>query len=139
MRRHSSRHVPHQLNELNVTPLLDLAFVLLIIFVIATQSLEYGLNLSLPEGGQPDRNLKPEIVRTIEVDPGGRYLYQTQPVTIDLMEQKLVEDFKSNTNLVVFLRVDKDASAESLFRVTDMCTRNQIYRFSWRAKPLDQP
>lgn len=137
MRRRTARHVQHQLNELNVTPLLDLAFVLLIIFVIATQTLEHGLNLSLPTGGSADKNLKPETVRTIEIDPGGRYLYQSESISLESLEQKLVADFQSNSNIVVFLRVDKDASTESLFKVTDMCTRNNINRFSWRAKPVE--
>lgn len=135
MRRYSARRQAHTLNELNVTPLLDLAFVLLIIFVIATQTLEQGMNLSLPTGGQADTRVKPEMTRTIEIDPGGRLMYQSQAIDLNALEQKLVADYQKNTNIVVFLRVDKDASTESLFKVTDMCTRNNINRFSWRSKP----
>lgn len=136
MKRRSARQ-SHALNELNVTPLLDLAFVLLIIFVIATQTLEHGLNIALPQGGQSDKEVKKELVRTVEIDPGGNLVYQSQPITLETLEQTLVADYAKNPELVIFLRVDKDASAESLFQVTDMCTRNNMLRFSWRSKPND--
>jgi biopolymer transport protein ExbD len=56
MRRFSQRSHLVTLSEINITPLLDLAFVLLIIFVITTPLLEQSINLKLPRGGQPDQN-----------------------------------------------------------------------------------
>ena len=50
MRRFSDRHQLHTLSELNVTPLLDLAFVLLIIFMITTPLMENSTDLVLPSG-----------------------------------------------------------------------------------------
>lgn len=59
MRRFSQRSHLVTLSEINITPLLDLAFVLLIIFVITTPLLEKGLNLNLPKvSGQSDRKLE---------------------------------------------------------------------------------
>ena len=55
MRRFSQRSPLVTLSEINITPLLDLAFVLLIIFVITTPLLEQSINLKLPRGGQPDK------------------------------------------------------------------------------------
>ena len=55
MRRFSQRSALVTLSEINITPLLDLAFVLLIIFVITTPLLEQSINLKLPKGGQPDQ------------------------------------------------------------------------------------
>ena len=48
MRRYSQRTTLSTLSEINVTPLLDLAFVLLIIFIITTPLLENSVNLSIP-------------------------------------------------------------------------------------------
>ncbi len=138
MKRYASRHQAHSLNELNVTPLLDLAFVLLIIFVIATQTIEHSVDLSLPEGGDSQENLKPEIVKTVEIAPGGGLAYESKKVDIGELETQLVSDYKANTNIVVFLRVDKDAAYKSFFEVTDMCTRNGIVRFSLRAEPDEE-
>ena len=49
MRRFSERNSLVTLSDINITPLLDLAFVLLIIFMITTPLLEQGLNLNLPD------------------------------------------------------------------------------------------
>ena len=68
MRRFSQRNSLVTLSDLNVTPLIDLAFVLLIIFMITTPLLEQGLSLDLPDGGQPDRALKEEDIRSGESD-----------------------------------------------------------------------
>ena len=55
MRRFSQRSHLVTLSEINITPLLDLAFVLLIIFVITTPLLEQSINMKLPVGGKPDQ------------------------------------------------------------------------------------
>ena len=55
MRRFSQRNSLVTLSDLNVTPLIDLAFVLLIIFMITTPLLEQELSLGLPDVGQPAR------------------------------------------------------------------------------------
>ena len=56
MRRFSQRNSLVTLNDINITPLLDLAFVLLIIFIITTPLLEKGLDINLPSGsGQAEK------------------------------------------------------------------------------------
>ena len=71
MRRFSQRSSLVTLSEINITPLLDLAFVLLIIFVITTPLLEQSINLKLPRGGQPDQRIEKRNVRTVEVSVTG--------------------------------------------------------------------
>ena len=74
MRRFSQRNALVTLSEINITPLLDLAFVLLIIFVITTPLLEKGLELHLPKvDGQTDTQVRKEDVRTVEINPQGYY------------------------------------------------------------------
>src|SRR5881296_3772090 len=73
MRRFSQRSHLVTLSEINITPLLDLAFVLLIIFIITTPLLEKGLPLNLPKGGQTDSKVEKKDIRTVEVGPQGIY------------------------------------------------------------------
>ena len=68
MRRFSQRNALVTLNDINITPLLDLAFVLLIIFIITTPLLENGLSMNLAPGGQADTKLVKENIRTVEID-----------------------------------------------------------------------
>ena len=83
MRRFSQRNSLVTLSDLNMTPLIDLAFVLLIIFMITTPLLEHGLSVDLPEGGQPDRPLDKNDIRTIEVDRSGGYMLDNQSLSLD--------------------------------------------------------
>ena len=135
MRRFSQRNSLVTLSDLNVTPLIDLAFVLLIIFMITTPLLEQGLSLDLPDGGQPDRALKKEDVRTVEVDKAGGYMLDGEKMTLDQIEQKLVDDHRYNPNLLVFVRADHAGSYWSVVAVLNRCKQNEITRVSLRTEP----
>ena len=76
MRRFSQRNALVTLSEINITPLLDLAFVLLIIFIITTPLLEQSIPMSPPKGGAPDRPRDKRDVRTVEISSKGRLLLQ---------------------------------------------------------------
>src|SRR6188474_1896776 len=108
MRRFSQRSSLVTLSEINITPLLDLAFVLLIIFVITTPLLEQGLNMNLPPGGAADTKVIKDNVRTVEIDARGSFLLGKARMTPAQIEQALVSDFRKNPNIIVYVRADKD-------------------------------
>ena len=135
MRRFSQRSSLVTLSEINITPLLDLAFVLLIIFVITTPLLEQGLSLKLPSGGKPDRPIERRDVRTVEVSPQGVLMLERKRLSIDQIEATLVRDFKANPNLVVYLRADENSRWKDVEAVIDRCQRNGITRLSPRTEP----
>src|SRR5476649_1953081 len=100
MRRFSQRGQMVTLSEINITPLLDLAFVLLIIFVITTPLLEQSIDLKLPRGvGQPDKKIDPRNVRTVEVSNTGVYALNKQRMDLTQMITQLAADFRANPNL----------------------------------------
>lgn len=136
MKRFSQRNPLVTLSDINVTPLLDLAFVLLIIFVITTQSLEQGMDLTLPEGGRPDQSqLKKEDIQTVEIGKTQGYMLNSKPMTLEQMETALVKEYRENPNMLVYIRADKEAPVERLFAVTEMCVNHNITRFNWRSSP----
>src|SRR5512145_650378 len=120
MRRFSQRGHLVTLSEINITPLLDLAFVLLIIFVITTPLLEQGLTMSLPKGGRQDRPLEKEDVRTVDVTAGG-YVFQGSVLTLNQLEQLIASEVQSNPNLVVFIRADRSTAWDPIFQLMDIC------------------
>ena len=65
------RHSLSTLSEINITPLLDLAFVLLIIFMITTPLLENSVNLVIPSSGAANAPVDPPQVQTISIDRNG--------------------------------------------------------------------
>ena len=130
MRRFSQRSSLVTLSEINITPLLDLAFVLLIIFVITTPLLEKGLDLRLPQAnGQPDKQVRKEDIRTVEITPQGIY-------SLEKHIANLVQDFRRNPNLVVYIRADENSKTKDVAALIDRCQNNGITRYSLRTQPL---
>lgn len=137
MRRFSQRHSLVTLSEINITPLLDLAFVLLIIFIITAPVLEQGMSMKLPVGGKPDPKINPRSIRTVEVGLSGYQLGRT-PMSLNQIEQELVKAYQANPNLYVYIRGDKNVPWERVFGVIDRCTQQGIKQVSFRAEPPDR-
>ena len=135
MRRFSQRSSLVTLSEINITPLLDLAFVLLIIFVITTPLLEQSINLKLPRGGQPDTFVNNRDIRTVEVSATGVYALDKRRMPFDQMITQLAGDFRINPNLIVYIRADQEDPYKYIAAVIDGCQRNGITRYSLRTEP----
>jgi biopolymer transport protein ExbD len=135
MRRFSQRSALVTLSEINITPLLDLAFVLLIIFVITTPLLEQSLPLKLPVGGQPSPRVDPRDIRTVEVTVQGAYRLNKLPVKLNDIERALARDFNANKNLAVAIRADENGRYKDVFAVIDLCRRLGI-RLDLKTEPL---
>lgn len=138
MRRFSQKSSLVTLSEINITPLLDLAFVLLIIFIITTPLLEQGLSLQLPKAGQPDQKIDKRSIRTVEIARNGTYVYNGRPITLPNLERQLVGDYRANPDLVVYIRADESGLNKHTYAVIDACQRNGITRFSLRTEPRRQ-
>src|ERR1700704_4973730 len=101
MRRFSQRSSLVTLSEINITPLLDLAFVLLIIFVITTPLLEQSLELRLPKGGRPDRPVNERDFHTVAIGPRGNYVFDGRQMPLAQIEKAVVADARANPSLVL--------------------------------------
>ncbi len=134
MRRFSQRNSLVTLSEINITPLLDLAFVLLIIFVITTPLLEQSLSVNLPKGGTTTK-VERDDVKTVEISPTGVFALDKTRMTPAQIEQRLVAEFKRNPDLVVAIRADKDGKTEYLIDIVNRCQRNGILKVSFRTSP----
>jgi biopolymer transport protein ExbD len=136
MRRFSQRSSLVTLSEINITPLLDLAFVLLIIFVITTPLLEKGLDLRLPQAnGQPDKEIKKEDIRTVEITAQGQYSINKHTLNLDQLVNNLIKDHQSNPNLVVYIRADENSRTKEVAALIDRCQNSGLTRYSLRTQP----
>src|SRR5579871_6520229 len=98
MRRFSQRSHLVTLSDINITPLLDLAFVLLIIFVITTPLLEQSINLQLPHGGSQEKKLDKNDIKTVEVATSGVYALDRRKMQLGAILNQLAGDFRDNPN-----------------------------------------
>ena len=135
MRRFSQRSHLVTLSEINITPLLDLAFVLLIIFVITTPLLEKSIDLKLPHGGQTKKKLDKDDIRTVEISNTGYYALDKKRLALTQILTELARDSKSNPNLVVYIRGDKDSRLDLTAQLLDGCNKYGITRYSIRTAP----
>jgi biopolymer transport protein ExbD len=136
MRRFSQRSSLVTLSEINITPLLDLAFVLLIIFVITTPLLEKGLDLRLPTAnGRTDSEIKKEDIRTVEITAQGLYSINKRTIRLDQLVNDLVKDHQFHPNLVVYIRADENSKTKDVASLIDACQKNGLTRYSLRTQP----
>src|SRR5579863_3583771 len=84
----TSRRGHSTLNELNITPLLDLVFVLLVIFIITTPQMMNNLEMSLPSGNPPKTNEKPKI-NNLDIDEKGNTFLNGIPVSMTDLRYQL--------------------------------------------------
>ncbi len=113
--------------ELNVTPLLDLAFVLLIIFIITTPLLTSNIPVQLPVGSaNTNQAPDPKSIRTVSIDKNGQIYLESKPVELPVLEQELVA-FKANTpDAAVVVRADKSLRYQQVVDVVDVLQRAKI-------------
>jgi biopolymer transport protein ExbD len=135
MRRFSQRSHLVTLSEINITPLLDLAFVLLIIFVITTPLLEQSITLNLPKGGTPEKQIEKKNVRTVEISNTGVYVLDKQRMNLAQMISQLAGESRRNPNLIVYIRADKESRLDYTAQLLDGCQKNGITRYSIRTAP----
>ena len=128
MRRYSQRQSLSSLSEINITPLLDLAFVLLIIFMITTPLLESSMNLVIPSSGEKNPQIKSSQVQTISIDRNEAIKLNNQPVDLDALSVQLAELKRSNPEVAVVIRPDRDLPVQKLVALMDALQRAQIMK-----------
>jgi biopolymer transport protein ExbD len=106
------------MNELNITPLLDLVFVLLVIFIITTPQLINNLEINLPSGKPPKEKPKTEPAR-IEVSAQGQITLDKSPVTALQLKEKLAGLKQENPDLAVVVKGADDTDYQIMVSVLD--------------------
>ena len=122
MRRSFRSHSQsHALAELNITPLLDLVFVLLIIFMITTPLMEQQLPVDLPKAttSLPTTMPDPKSILTLTLSKDGSVLLGSEKVTLDQLTPLLTQRKARDPELVVSLRADSSLPYEKIFRALE--------------------
>ena len=120
MRRYSQRSSLSSLSEINITPLLDLAFVLLIIFMLTTPLLENSTNLIIPSSTAPGAPIKKSEVQTISIDRADVIKLNNQVLDLDALTARLMELQRSNADLAVVIRPDRELPVQRLVSLMDV-------------------
>ena len=126
MKRYSNRSNFSTLSEINVTPLLDLAFVLLIIFMITTPLLENSMNLVIPSSSAANAPISKAQVQTISIDRDETIRVNNEIVDADSLAPRLLELKRANPDVAIVIRPDRELPVQKLVTLMDSLQRAQI-------------
>ncbi|MGE4551220.1 MAG: biopolymer transporter ExbD [Opitutales bacterium] len=118
------------ISDLNVTPLIDLAFSLLIIFMITTPLMEQSIRVDLPDQSQqaavdPDE----KQVKVIAIKASGAYFWGTRQVPKAELAKLLAEAGQADEEPIIHLRADRNLKFQSVVDVIDMIKKENLTQF----------
>ena len=126
MRRYSNRSSLSTLSEINITPLLDLAFVLLIIFMITTPLLENSKTLIIPSSATTNAPINPAAVQTLSMDRNEVIRLNEQVIDLATLESRLAALKAADPNVAVVIRPDRNLPVQKLVSLMDALQRADI-------------
>src|SRR6201994_3102602 len=92
-------------DDINITPMLDLAYVLLVIFILMTTASVQGLKVNLPKASSAPSLAKPKT-KAITINNEGKIFLDTIPVSIPELEQRLTAQKAQTPDFPVVIRGD---------------------------------
>jgi biopolymer transport protein ExbD len=127
----------HSLTELNITPLLDLAFVLLVIFIITTTPIVNDLDLNLPSASKHAKD-PPRKANYISVQADGQMWLNKAPVDAASLQEKLVGLRMDDPDLSVIVRGDGKTKYRQIRAVMDVCQQANVVKVDLATEALDE-
>ena len=92
-------------DEINVVPMLDLAYVLLVIFIIMTTASVQGIRVNLPKASNTPSLAKPQT-KAVTINEAGQIFLDAYPVTMDELRTRLSQQKAANPELPVVIKGD---------------------------------
>ena len=112
-------------DEINITPMLDLAYVLLVIFIIMTTATVQGIKVNLPKASaQP--SLAENKTKAITITADGTIYLDTFPMSMQELENNLRQYKAANPNLPVIIKADATIQYQRVVDVLDLMGRLEI-------------
>jgi len=122
-------------DDINITPMLDLAYVLLVIFVIMTTATVQGMRVNLPRAS-PAKSLAKPTTKAITVNQEGKIFLDTIPVSLSELEQRLTQQKAITPEFPVVVRGDGQVQYQAVVDVLDLLGRLNITTVGLATKPL---
>jgi len=116
-----SRGVP-PLSEINIIPLVDVVLVLLIIFMITAQVMEFGLEIEVPKVTETRSQI--DELPVVSITKQGEYYLNDKPVNINLLGKEVRERFKGQN--AVYVRADKATIWDPIAQVISALGREKL-------------
>ncbi len=126
MRKFSKSH-HGTLHELNITPLLDLAFVLLVIFIITTAPTANDIDINLPSAAPPKQSPAPKPkINNVAVNKDGKVYFNAALITLADLKSTLIDYLKADPEINVVVRGDAGTDYQKIVEVLDVLTEANV-------------
>lgn len=112
-------------DDINITPMLDLAYVLMVIFIIMTTASVQGIKVNLPKASDTPSLAKPQT-KAISITADGTMYLDTYPVSLAELETQLRNAKAVNPNLPVIVKADSSIAYDKVVQVLDLLGRLDI-------------
>lgn len=112
-------------DDINVTPMLDMAYVLLVVFIIMTTAAVQGVKVELPTT-QTVANLTKPQTRAITITREGNVFLDAYPVDMEQLEIRLARHRAANPSLPVVLKADGEVQYDKVMQALEICKRLDI-------------
>lgn len=109
-------------DDINVTPMLDLAYVLLLIFIIMTTAAVQGIEVNLPKASAAASMSQPQM-RAISIDNQGQVYLDTIPVTMPELESRIAQIKATVPDFPVVIKADQAVQYARVMDVLDLLRR----------------
>jgi biopolymer transport protein ExbD len=121
-------------DDINITPMLDLAYVLLVIFILMCTASVQGMKVNLPKASAAPSLAKPKT-KAITVNNEGKIFLDTVPVTLQELEQRLAQYKAQTPDLPVVVKGDSLTQYQGIMDVLDVLGRLNITQVGLATKP----
>ena len=121
-------------DDINITPMLDLAYVLLVIFILMCTASVQGLKVNLPKASKTPSLAKPKT-KAITINNEGKVFLDTVPVTLQELEQRLTQAKAQTPDMPVVVRGDSGTQYQAVMEVLDVLGRLSITQVGLATKP----
>ena len=112
-------------DSINVTPMLDLAYVLLVVFILMTTASVQGLSISLPKPSNKPSTEKHEL-KIVQVMPDGAVLLNGVGVSLPELETQLAAAKARDAGMSVAIKGDQRAQYANVVAIIDLCNKLQV-------------
>jgi len=125
------------MNEINMTPLVDVMLVLLIIFIITVPVMKHSVNIELPRASSQPQEAKPETLR-LAVDAQGKYWLNDAPVDDADLQRTLKVEAAREPQPELHIRGDKDVRYERVAQAMSAAQQSGLKKIGFITEPKPQ-
>jgi biopolymer transport protein ExbD len=122
------------MNEINMTPLVDVMLVLLIIFIITVPVMQHAVSIDLPRASNQPEILQPETVR-LSVDASGTYFWNAEPLADAALALRLAAAAAQQPQPELHIRGDKAVRYERVAKLMAAAQRAGLHKMGLVTDP----